>query len=223
MENQIENLINQITLIYQNKKVTPKYLKYLEDKNLKEELEDAPETVKKVVKACEELGIRQYSGFIHVESDYYDWELQRRALRVLAPSKEHMCKTVVMENTRCSVNDMKDPLNSKYYAVCVQYTSKLNTQKLMNFVRSLKNKTISKKHYNFRLASPEKSAELTGFDKNGVCPIGTVEKIPVIITEEMAKLDPPIFYLGAGDVDWKWRISIDAFIKATNCWVVDLS
>jgi len=25
----------------------------------------------------------------------------------------------------------------------------------MNFVRSLKNKTISKKHYNFRLASPE--------------------------------------------------------------------
>jgi len=51
--------------------------------------------------------------------------------------------------------DDKDPLNSKYYAVCVQYTSKLNTQKLMNFVRSLKNKTISKKHYNFRLASPE--------------------------------------------------------------------
>jgi len=48
MENQIENLINQITLIYQNKKVTPKYLKYLEDKNLKEELEDAPETDKKV-------------------------------------------------------------------------------------------------------------------------------------------------------------------------------
>jgi len=27
----------------------------------------------------------------------------------------------------------------------------------MNFVRSLKNKTISKKHYNFRLASPEVS------------------------------------------------------------------
>jgi len=48
MESQIEHLIQQITEIYQNKKVTPKYLKYLEQENLKEELDDAPETVKRV-------------------------------------------------------------------------------------------------------------------------------------------------------------------------------
>jgi len=48
MESQIEHLIQQVTELYQNKKVTPKYLEYLEEKNLEEELEDAPETVKTV-------------------------------------------------------------------------------------------------------------------------------------------------------------------------------
>jgi hypothetical protein len=32
-----------------------------------------------------------------------------------------------------------------------------------------------------------------------------------------------VFYLGAGDVDWKMAVTVDEFIKETNCFVADLS
>ena len=54
-----------------------------------------------------------------------------------------------------------------------------------------------------RLASEEKSLELTGFVKNAVSPFGLNVCVPILMTEKMAQLDPPVVYLGAGHVDWK--------------------
>ena len=71
----------------------------------------------------------------------------------------------------------------------------------MNFVRTLKNKQISKKHYNFRVADGEKSVQLTGFENNGVSPIGMTFQIPIILTSTITDLQPLVFYLGAGHID----------------------
>ena len=51
-----------------------------------------------VAEGCATLDIATTSRLYEVETDYYDWPLQQRAFRVLAPSKDHMCKSVVMEN-----------------------------------------------------------------------------------------------------------------------------
>ncbi|CAG8533063.1 2167_t:CDS:2, partial [Gigaspora rosea] len=171
---------------------------------------------------CNELGIRNVSRFYEVESDYYEWELQRRAFRLVAPSIDHLCKSVIFENTRCIHDNIDDPLNSKYYCVIVQYVGSINTQKLMNFVRGLKNKSISKKNYNFRVADAEKSIELTGFENNGVSPIGMNQKLPIIVAKSITELKPAVFYLGAGHVDWKLALPIKNFIDVTRCLITDL-
>ncbi|CEP15521.1 hypothetical protein [Parasitella parasitica] len=124
------------------------------------ECADIPDVVTQVEQGCKDLGILDQCQLIPVESDYYDWELQQRAVN--APSKEHMCKSVVLENTRCTHQDISDPNYSRYYCVITQYVKPVNTQKMLNFCRGLKNKEISKKNYNYRLADPEPSVIYLG-------------------------------------------------------------
>jgi hypothetical protein len=112
---------------------------------------------------------------LQVDSTYYDWSLEKRALVLKAPTLHHLCKSILFENTRYHQGTFQselDPRNSRYYLVVVQYTDKISTQKLLNFVRELGGCQIARKKYNFRLADQDKAAELTGFIKNGVCPFG---------------------------------------------------
>ncbi|RUP46082.1 YbaK/aminoacyl-tRNA synthetase-associated domain-containing protein [Jimgerdemannia flammicorona] len=153
----------------------------------------------------------------------YNGMLNFPSFRLLAPSQAHLCKSVVFENTRCTHNEISNPLNSKYYCVIVQYVASINTQKLMNYVRALNNNLISRKNYNMRLTSPENSLALTGFDYGGVSPIGMKQPVPVILSEAIVELQPPVFFLGAGHVDWKIAMPIDDFLKATKCFMADLS
>ncbi|CAG8537536.1 19094_t:CDS:2 [Cetraspora pellucida] len=224
MEDTLQLLTKQISALYSSPKLEPFYVEYFMRKARNAKLdENAPEVVQKVEKACNELGIRNVLRFYKVEGDYYEWELQRRAFRLVAPSIDHLCKSVIFENTRCIHDNIDDPLNSKYYCVIVQYIGSINTQKLMNFVRGLKNKSISKKNYNFRVADSEKSIELTGFENNGVSPIGMNQELPIIIAKSIIELKPAVFYLGAGHVDWKLALPIKNFIDATKCLIADLA
>ncbi|RIA97687.1 hypothetical protein C1645_732236 [Glomus cerebriforme] len=223
IKEQLNELINQVSMLYSSKNIVIHYLNHFKQKAKLTELDVAPEPVKKVEKACISLGIRDICRFYHVESDYYNWELQRRAFRLIAPSINHLCKSVIFENTRSSHDSIDDPLNSKYYCVITQYVGSINAQKLMNFVRALKNKQISKKNYNFRVAESEKSVRLTGFENNGVSPIGMKLQIPIILSSTIKNLQPPVFYLGAGHIDWKLSLPVHDFISATNCFIADLS
>ncbi len=55
----------------------------------------------------------------------------------------------------------------------VQYIDKINSQKLNNFVQTeLGGGKLGRKKYNFRLAPEDIAAELTGFIRNGVSPLG---------------------------------------------------
>ncbi|KAJ1556565.1 hypothetical protein HK405_002514, partial [Cladochytrium tenue] len=178
-------------------------------------------------KAIEAHGLNAVTRFYPVESDYYDWTLQKRAFRLSAPSEDHLCKTLVFENTRYVPSapgaDPFEPFNSRYYAVTVQYTGKLNTQRLINLVYELNGKKLSKKNFNFRMAAEDTAIELTGYNRGAITPFGfSNPALPTILCQSVVSLRPPVMYIGAGHIDWKMALPIDAFVGATRCVVADL-
>ena len=61
--------------------------------------------------------------FVRVAADYYDRPLEWRRDAVGAPSVHHLCKAIVMENTRAHPDVTgvdASGVNSKYYCVIVQ-------------------------------------------------------------------------------------------------------
>ncbi|KAL1923347.1 uncharacterized protein VTP21DRAFT_8327 [Calcarisporiella thermophila] len=210
----LETLTISISSLYKHPSVQDAYLSHFKEEASNETLPPhAPETVKTVEKACREIGLKHFK-LRKVESDYYEWELQRRAFRLLAPSKSHLCKSVVMEDKK----DMSSP--TRYFCVITQYVQNINIQKLNAFIHKLE---PGRKTAQMRLVSAELSYELTGFDNNGVCPIGMKKELPIILSESIARLQPPVLWLGGGDVDWKLCLPVEDFIRATNCYIVDLS
>ena len=67
-----------------------------------------------------------------VPPHYYSLTLQQRAALVAAASVNHMCKTVVFENTKATVADCQDPFHSRFYAVIVQYVRQLPALQFCN-------------------------------------------------------------------------------------------
>ncbi|KAI9017246.1 hypothetical protein BC832DRAFT_15342 [Gaertneriomyces semiglobifer] len=182
-----------------------------------------PENVIRVATALEKLGILNQAVFYKVEADYYDWPLEKRAERLQAPDTAHLCKTLLFENTRqkpTSDNPL-DPLNSKHYILITQYVSKPNAQKFNNFVRSLNGNAVPRKYYNMRIASNEDNLRLTGYPNGGVCPFGTLADVPIVMTENITKLDPPVIFLGAGHDQYKVSIPVRALVDL-GWHVVDL-
>ncbi|KAI8323731.1 hypothetical protein GQ54DRAFT_257712 [Martensiomyces pterosporus] len=201
--------------------------KELQSQPTKQHEEQWPATVLKVILALRDLKMAEISRIYHVSPDYYTWPLEQRALCMTTPSPAHLCKSVVMENKRWRPSHQSAAsqgwTNARYYCVLVQYVHTVNTSAMTDFIRSLENNSVARKHFNFRLANPEVSLELTGFDNNGVCPIGTSQPIPTIMCESIARLQPPVFWLGAGDVDFKLAMPVQSFINATSCMVADIS
>jgi hypothetical protein len=60
--------------------------------------------------------------FVRAPPEYYDRPLEFRRDILQAASTHHLCKSIIMENTRAhpSVQGCEDPNNSKYYLVIVQ-------------------------------------------------------------------------------------------------------
>ncbi|KAJ2714003.1 hypothetical protein H4R19_001956 [Coemansia spiralis] len=183
-----------------------------------------PEAVRRVVAGLQALGLDSVSRIFHVSSDYYSWPLYQRALCMCAPSKEHLCKLVVMENKRWRPSEPCNKwANAQYYCVVVQYVHSVSTGAMVDFVRSLDGNAVAKKHFNFRLANSDTTLELTGFGKNGVSPIGMLRPLPTILCAAVTGLSPPILWLGAGHVDFKLALPVQAFIDNTQCLVADIS
>jgi prolyl-tRNA editing enzyme YbaK/EbsC (Cys-tRNA(Pro) deacylase) len=186
-----------------------------------------PERVQAVINHMKSLGLKNKCGVYKVDSDYYDWTLEQRASVLKAPSIHHLCKTIVFENTRIKKDpseEFLDPLNPQFIVVLVQYTDKINAQKLRDVVRAWNQDKIAKKYYNWRLASAEKALELTGFVNNAVTPFGILEtRLPLLMTTGMNQLNPSIVYMGAGDVDWKLSVPVKELIEKLNVKVVDLT
>ena len=149
--------------------------------------------------------------FRHVTPDYYQQNLYERRKQVGAASIAHLCKSILVLNTRCRNHDCSNPLDSLYYLVCVQYVAKLDAQRIYHVVRDLTHGP--KKAFHFRVADAEDSIRLTGFPHGAVSPYGMLTKIPIILDSRILELNPPSFWLGGGHIDTKLGCHIDEFIN----------
>ncbi|KAJ2663823.1 hypothetical protein IWW48_001089 [Coemansia sp. RSA 1200] len=196
---------------------------------------EVPAEVSRVILALTALGLRTSTRIHRVPRTYYAWPLYERALSVGAPSAEHMCKTVVLANTRWrdnsynrsnSNNPEAEPAG-KYVCVVVQYTHTISTQALVDAVNGRTSgypQPVPRKQFNFRLADEKAACELTGFGHNGVAPVGwPVRGVPVVVSASIAGLRPPVIWLGAGDVDYKMAVPVAALVAAAGCIVADIS
>jgi len=164
--------------------------------------------------------------FVRAPPNYYDESLEFRREVLNAASVDHLCKTIVMQNTRAppEVTDCSDPTLSKYYMVCVQYTARLHAEKLHAFVRALAAEgghRLSKKQVNMRLVPEELSEEITGFGHNAVAPVGCAVALPLIVSHRIAELRPGLFWLGGGEVDLKLGLEWSEFAAAFRPFVAD--
>mmetsp|Transcript_963 Transcript_963/g.1479 ORF Transcript_963/g.1479 Transcript_963/m.1479 type:complete len:198 (+) Transcript_963:142-735(+) len=160
-------------------------------------------------------------GDYTVWSDYYDWNLERRKVFLRASSVDQLCKTIVMENTRCINMDCLDPSNSKYYAILVQYSTKIHPQKILKLVKSW-NPGVSGQYFNFQLAPSEVNETLTGFSHNAVVPIGMRTSVPLIVSGRILQVDPPFVWMGGGDVYVKLLLSVDDILRILQPKVGDI-
>ncbi|KAI7842757.1 hypothetical protein COHA_003506 [Chlorella ohadii] len=171
-----------------------------------------------------ELGLTRHK-FVRAPPEYYDRPLEFRQGIVGAASIHHLCKSIVIENTRAhpSVTDCSDPHNSKYYLVVVQYTARFSAEKMKKHIHRLGGSKFGIKWYNMRLAPEAVSDELTGFEHNGVSPIALKTRLPIIMSHKIAELRPDVFFLGAGEVDLKVGFSAADFVAAYKPMVMDIT
>jgi hypothetical protein len=129
-----------------------------------------------------------------------------------APSTDHLCKSLIFENTRSpegepryfmvivqvctphedsthTVLDQGSTRTSRGVARCtLQYTTKLDTEVLGRFIQAQRTPRLPNKNYNMRLAQPDDSLRLTGYENNAVCPFGCNARMDVIVARPIAEL-----------------------------------
>jgi prolyl-tRNA editing enzyme YbaK/EbsC (Cys-tRNA(Pro) deacylase) len=171
--------------------------------------------------ACLSLPLRS-AVFVWVPTEYYTKPLTWRRDVLNAPSTHHLCKTIVLENTHCVNADCSDPRNSRYYMAVYQYVERFDAESIMRFIQRM-NAPMGKKKFNFRLADPAVSAQLTGFGYNAVVPFGTVTPIPIILSHKIVNLSPPYFWMGGGHVDCKLRADVTEFVHVFSPFVTDFT
>jgi hypothetical protein len=97
-------------------------------------------------------------------------------------------------------------LNPRFLLVVVQYATRFNEEKLKQWLYDRNCGAIARKRFKVRLAQADDSLRLTGYRTGGVTPIGVATAdLPVVLSASIVALQPPLFWLGAGDVDLKAR------------------
>ncbi|WZN63232.1 tRNA_edit domain-containing protein [Chloropicon roscoffensis] len=163
---------------------------------------------------------------VRVPGEYYDRPLEYRRQVLDAFSTSHLCKTMVMENTKDDRPfpeglDDGEAWSTKYIMVVVQYVSKLHAEKIRDFVFEKRGGKTQRKKIKFRLAPEEVSDAITGYSHNAVTPVASKTKIPLLVSHRVLELRPDFFWLGAGEVDLKVGFSAAEFAEAYGAHVID--
>jgi prolyl-tRNA editing enzyme YbaK/EbsC (Cys-tRNA(Pro) deacylase) len=158
--------------------------------------------------------------FVRCAVDYYSWTLELRRRYLSAPSALHLCKSIVMCNTYWSGDELNelDRFNSRYYCCVVSYDTKLSASDISRIIKDL-NKAARRvpptnKELHFRLA--DDCEGVTGFCPNAVTPVGLKTPMPIVLDKVLTTLDPPMFWMGGGEVNLKLAVDTQEFIEAFN-------
>lgn len=75
---------------------------------------------------------------------------------------------------------------------------------------------VSNKGFHFRLAEHEEALELSGYQYNAITPFlmeGEAKHLPIILSYEIASLDPAYFWFSGGRIQIKMGVSVADFLK----------
>lgn len=164
--------------------------------------------------------------FVRCPDDYYSWTLQERRKYLNAPHITHLTKSIVMENTRHNGSeDPADALRSKYLCVVTPYTAKIDSSRLRTIIRGMYKRRgmeiPSAKFFNYRLVTD--CVGVTGYEPNGVTPLGLLTEMPIVLAKEIVALNPAEFWLGGGEVSLKWKVQVDEFCDAFKPVIIDFT
>jgi len=176
---------------------------------------------KNVFHGCINSGLTKFF-LCRTPDNYYDWNLTQRKEYLGAPSENHLCKSLIIENTKCEDKECLSIDNSRFYCIIMQYSTRYFSHKLFKYVRSLKNNSIARKYYHFRFSSEEESNKLTGFEHNAISPFGNKINIPIILSNKIALLGG-YFFLGGGEKITKVGIDVNQYLERCKPLVADIT
>lgn len=164
--------------------------------------------------------------FKWVPSEYYTYSLPQRAEILGAHSTFQLCKSMLMENKSYDAS-LSDATYSQFYLVILQYETSINNKKLQSEIRALRPvvKRLDPSKFDFRVASEEDNARLTGYSHNAVTPFGLLEDIPIVFSKEIKGTPTmnPFCWMGGGHVHCKVGMAVNDFIKAQKPFVMDVT
>ena len=102
--------------IYKDNELQLKDLTNIYKTDLKGNDETNNDTISKIVNELNNKELNSYR-LIRAPSDYYQKPLEYRRQCLNAPDVKYLCKSLLMKNTKATVNDCSDPTNSLYYIV----------------------------------------------------------------------------------------------------------
>ncbi len=153
-----------------------------------------------------------------VPSDYYEWPLEQRRRALRAVSTKHLTKSLVLRDHKYTgEHDGTSLSTARYVCVVVQYGRKVDTELLG---RAFSGAAAGRAKPNFRMA--DDCEGLTGYTPNAVTPLGLRTPMPLFVDSAVAALRP-YFWLGAGAVDLKWRVTWGEFDAAFRPSVAHIS
>lgn len=191
---------------------------------------DASPTQARLAAELGAKGVTAHS-FVRVPADYYDHPLEWRRAALRAPSVAHLCKSLLLANTAhrppppgAALTRAQTAALSPHVLVIVQYAAKLDAEKLRRHMITLAAGAAPAKAFNMRLAPADVSDRLTGYSHNAVTPVGVATPgIPVVLSHAVAALDPPLFWMGGGEVDLKLGVDRAQFVAAYDPFVLDIT
>ncbi|KAK4538690.1 hypothetical protein CDCA_CDCA19G4715 [Cyanidium caldarium] len=176
-------------------------------------------TVHLVLEAAR-IGLRS-AKFTRCPPDYYAWTLeQRRAFLGDAPTVDHLCKSIVLWNTRAerpaaATDDASSaqPSPPLYICVVLPYAHRLHAEKVAAVVRATPQLTngqhVPRKDVKYQLAPAEACEQLTGYTYNAVTPLGMRIAMPILVSDALLRAvqssGVSTFWMGGGQVDLKLR------------------
>ena len=147
--------------------------------------------------------------------NYFDMSFPERVKFLGAPSVWHLCKTIILQNSHHQagldafpgVKD--DPTYPKHVICVVQYKSKHISQKVLTAMKKHQHENsktgvqVSTKGFHFRHAEEEDAKSMSGYEFNAITPFfmtGGGEKLPIILSQEIAELSPPYLWFSGGRI-----------------------
>jgi prolyl-tRNA editing enzyme YbaK/EbsC (Cys-tRNA(Pro) deacylase) len=151
--------------------------------------------------AVERLGLYS-ANWKWVPESYYDWPLEQRAAILAAPSTQHLCKSLLLENKKASVVAASEPnleFHPQFVLVVLQYQAELSTDLLTKSIRRLRpvqERLDASSNFDWRVADPADNDRITGYQFNSVTLFGLQEDVPIYLSSDVAEL--AYFWMGGG-------------------------